>query len=405
MLYTINELRHRIFRPVYDVYEVFINFFGEPYTDLQGLPPDEHLLPDDISIEELPSNDIDDALLEGLIHRQRNTRPFILVWWPSVKVTNENDKSIIIQDLYAKIELDIDGQIPTENRGFQLNRATYPLEQWTSNYLHSHVQSIPKFNLEHFMDPCLGRGPIIGVISGLKAGISEGFDEIKWMLFCQELSQCVQVESLTGVPYNYLERICLSDPLIGFEGYNRNEDNMRNARTSFSDVFGMDTLKDFILYYLKNGHLAIGYENGKFETTMPYFDYIIDVSNAFIEFYNSNFTTMESAERAFTLRVLYKAVAVGDKFYSQGYSNGFDNISDYIGRKVCDFKGHEVTLNILNTAEGYTPQITIILNHSLVMFILNNILRTINYHYTNEHTRQQDRTALPCIAYQNAYYL
>ena len=413
MQYTINELRHKIFKPVFDVYEVFENFFGEPYVDLQGLPPDEHLLPDDISMEALPSYDIDDSLLAGLIWRQRNIKPFIFVWWPSVKVTNENDKSVIIQDLYAKIELNVYGQIPTENRGFKLNRATYSIEQWSSSYLHSHIQSIPKHNLEHFMDPCLGTGPIIGAISSLKEAISEEFDEVRWMLFCQELSQYVQVESLAGVPYKYLENICVSDQLREFSGYTNKKEGMFGAVTSFYRVFNKAFLKDFILYYLKEGHLSIGYRNNTFITTMPYFDYIIDVSNAFIEFFNSNPSigcigdgnVQRIIKDAFSWRILYKAVAVNGKFCRENSSCNTSGIEDYIGKKVCTFKGAEIKLNIISNIAEFTPQTTIIMNNNLAMFILNNILRTINYHYANEHTRQQDSTALPCTTSQNAYYL
>ena len=44
MQYSLNELRQRIFSKVNDVYEVFQNYFGEEFTDLQNIPTDEDLL-------------------------------------------------------------------------------------------------------------------------------------------------------------------------------------------------------------------------------------------------------------------------------------------------------------------------------------------------------------------------
>jgi hypothetical protein len=146
---------------------------------------------------------------------------------------------------------------------------------------------------------------------------------------------------------------------------------------------------------------------------MPYFDYIIDVSNAFIEFFNSNPNIRSMGEGnvqriindAFSRRVLYKAVAVNGKFCYENSSYNASDIEDYIGKKVCNFKGAEIKLNIVSNTAGFTPQTTIIMANNLAMFILNNILRTINYHYANEHTRQQDSAALPATTSQNAYYL
>ena len=35
MEYTINQLYKKVFQKVFDVYDVFSNFFGEDYVDLQ----------------------------------------------------------------------------------------------------------------------------------------------------------------------------------------------------------------------------------------------------------------------------------------------------------------------------------------------------------------------------------
>jgi hypothetical protein len=392
MYYTIDQLKHAVFKQVYDVYDVFINYFGEDFVDLQGLPNDLYILPNDCCIEELPNFDISDEMLQGLTHSQHNVKPFILVYWPRVTVTNEYNKSIDIQDLYAKIELDYLGRIPTENRGFLLNRATYNVEQWTCDYMHSHIPGIPKSNLESFQLPCLGTGPIIQTISELKANIADSFDEIKWMLFCEELSRYVHVESIHGVPYRNLENVSIAHLSDSYKNYKYPRlpkfviDRWKRAFRN-----DMDTLKDFIRFYLHHGHLTINYKNDNFIVGMSYYEYIIDISNAFISWCNNYISNREYYVNVNTLilhDIITKVIISSGKIYSTSCRiPSIDSYSSYIGRKVCDFKGREITLNITQQSD-FVPQETTLLDNELASFILYNVLRTINYHYDNKYTEQ-----------------
>lgn len=410
MQYTINEFRREAFKEVYQVYKVFQDYFGEDFVDLQNLPDNSQILDAfesfDIEESEYEHNfNIPDASLTALIRSLGYASPFILVYWPRVKVTNENDKSIIIQDLYAKIELDAKGNIPTEARGFRLNRATYPMDQWVCSYLHSHIQQIPKGRFEHFELPCLGTGPIRDTINSLRAHISEGFDEIRWMLFCEELSRYVTVESLTGVPYNRLENVHLSTIHSEFTGYNS---IYGPSLYTFQDTFSPETLKDFILYYLQNGNLAINYQTGAFNIGMSYFDYIIDISNSFIEYFNTHFKDKTLADTCFSRKILYHVKAANGKFFRADISETDSNVSNYVGSKICTFKGKDVTLKIID-AQMTEPQITTVICHGLAMYILDNILKIINYRYTNEHTKQHsgnnNTTAIPATISQRVYYI
>ena len=101
MQYTINEFRMEAFKEVYQVYEVFQNFFGEDSVDLQNLPDNSQILDafDSFDIEESEyehNYNIPDDRLTALIRSLGYARPFILVYWPRVRVTNENDKSIVV---------------------------------------------------------------------------------------------------------------------------------------------------------------------------------------------------------------------------------------------------------------------------------------------------------------------
>lgn len=410
MQYTINQFRKEAFKEVYQVYEVFQNFFGEDNVDLQDLPDDDTIAAK-FSERNIPMRE-DGSSYEGhgntfnsVIRDFSTITPFILVYWPRVKVTNENNKSIYIQDLYAKIKLDANGYMPVEDTGFRLNRATYPIEQWECSYLHSHINHIPKGNLTNFQVPCLGTGPIRDTICNLKAGISEGFDETKWMLFCHELSLYVTVESITGVPYNYLEKVHLNRLLPEYGNYDENYDS---ALYRFRQVFSLRDLRDFILYYLHNGNMAINYQDGIFKIGMSYFDYMIDISNSFIEYFNSNFEDRELAQKCFSpFHILQRSIASNGQFFDPSSSATSSDIRDYIGKKVCTFKGRDITLNITGESEE-KPQETIILSHGLAMYILNNILRTINFHYTNEYTKQHcqgSTTTLPATIGQRIQYI
>ena len=106
MLYTISELHRELFGKVYDVYDIFESFFEEPYVDLQDVPSEtalkQALEAKDIPFSEEESFEVTPNQIKILKLYFLHSRPFILVWWPRVTVTNENDKSIIIQS-YCKL--------------------------------------------------------------------------------------------------------------------------------------------------------------------------------------------------------------------------------------------------------------------------------------------------------------
>lgn len=415
MLYTINQLREKAFSDVFQVYQVFIDYFGASSVDLQNIPSDDEIAEvleeRNIQMREDGSGyDFNGRQVTGVVNSLAVWKPFILVYWPRVKVTNENEASIIIHDLYAKIDLDAKGRIPTENRGFLLNRATYPMEQWVSNYMHSHICSIPKDNLDQFQQPCLGSGPIIQTINNLKADLSEGFDEIRWMLFCEELSRYVTVESLKGIPYNKLEEVCMSRRLDGYGEFKTDTYETERIISYFNSTLGTDKLASFIEYYLKHGHLAINYQNGSFVIGMSYFDYIIDISNAFIDFFNSKYQEKELVPRLFSNKILNNTVTAGNKFFEVNGQRALPDVSRYEGKKVCMFKGNEVRLHITTSGADYNPQKTTVFSHWLAMYILNNILKIINYHYTNEYSRKQggissSSSTAVATTRQTVYYL
>lgn len=384
MQYTVDEIYDLLFSKVNGIYDIFKGFFGEDYVDLQSITPDVlkksiqgYLYNIDIMVSDDKKIELDGRTLNRVRKYFSVKKANIYVWWPKVTVTNENDKSIVIQDLYAKITVQMDGRIPYENIGFLLNRATYTQEQFLSNYMFSHIRAIPKYNYKDFQSPCLGTGPIRETIATLK---NEG-DEVTWMLYCEELAMYVTVESLKGGPWKRLESVGSASKLTDYSGYDFGRCNIDR----FLRVYSLEQLKCFIKYYLEHGHLSLGFRSGEFVCSMPYYDYIIDVSNSFIDYYNEYLkATEESKNRCFLHRILYNAVVINGKFYKHDTNENISilNFERDCGKQVLTFKGKEVKLNIIKERQSEAT-LTTVVDHYLAMYILHQILRTINYRYRN----------------------
>lgn len=394
MQYTINQLYDHLHEKVHSVYDVFKNFFGEENTDLQvnRMP---NLLKRDIwyyleasgVITDNNGNDYDieyeipESLMPLLEERFSTEKATIYVWWKDVTVTNENDKSIDIQDLYAKIEVQLNGRIPYENKGFLLNRATYTEEQFLSDYLHSHVCNIPKSDFHIFQSPCLGTGPIENTIGTLR----NECDETIWMLFCDELGMYVTVESLAGTPWKYLENVGKKKLNEGYRGY-----DFTDAESyKFKMYLGKDNLKNFIEYYLRHGHLTLCFNVDKFSCGMPYVDYIIDVSNAFIDFYNKNLTSLNNVDTLYANKLLNEVIVANGKIYLPNNADVSPNIDRYQGKFVLNFKGKRILTSIIQNSKS-DVHLTTVLEEGTAMYILKNILRTINFRYKNEHNKSRE---------------
>lgn len=414
MQYTINQLREELFKPVYDVYAIFQNFFGEDKTDLQNVPSDTNIVNSVYSCTDIGEIDPDtpfelsESDSAAIKSRYRDTTLNILVWWPEVTVTNENDRSVTIYDLYAKVELRHDGTIPAENRGFQLNKATYTGKQFVSGYQHSHTPSRSYRDssepVARWQNPCLGTGPIISTITTLKTGC----DEMTWMLFCRELAFYVTVESLDGGPYIRLESIGGTKQDYFFRDFMRDEYKKLYDTYSIRDYGSFkDIIKEFVVFYLQNGRLSLNYCDDHFAPGMPFFDYIIDLSNSFIAWVNK-YCTQEQLTDFMQHHVLYSRIIKDGKFMLPAAASETE-IQRYNGMRMLTFKGQEITLNIIPDAPDDENPITTLINPYIAMFILQNILRIINYRFTNGHTTNtaghSSTTEASAPTYQTVVYL
>lgn len=337
--------------PLQKVVDIFIDYYGEDKIDLQ------------------PINGSSDS--------------FILIYFPRVTVTNEHDRSIDITELYVRIKVDSQGKLIGT---FTLNRAEYTIEQWIGNYMHSHVKTIPKSSLSSFQSSCLGNGPIVGTCTNL----NNIFDEDIWRLFTLELDKYVHTESLSGVPYKYLESVGINnDSALLYISIN----NTQHERPIFMLNHNI-LLTKFIPYIIEKRIFSFNFDRGYHIADSDY-NIVIKTSNAFIEWYNSlPFSEQEDEfgenlkRSMFDSRELILCKVKNEKIYQCiDSSSNYTREKEKIGTLLWYFKDKLLRLNITGipgTDDSYTnddENTSILLHPSIVMYIVNKMLSIINYKY------------------------
>ena len=386
------------------VLSIFNDFFGENNVDMQGycslsefreflntvsisayiynsniidVNSDEWNKYEGWTINELPENiavKVANAFrvnsVFGRVSIMKFNNLFILVHFPHVRVTNEHNRFTDINHLWAKIRISCDG---TMDGGFTLNRSEYTLLHFKSDYMHSHVYSIPTSDFTQFQSPCTGSGPINGTISALNTD----YNEDTWRMFCLELSKYVTVESIAGRPYHYLERLGTND----YEGINEFRVYNENYITR---LWSSIKIKTFIEYFIKLKKLKFNYVNNSFSIGMSFVEYMVLISNEFISWYNKQFNdgiVCDSVEELKNENILKECIIANGKVYPIGSTLASNYYSRYIGRKVCTFKGRDIVISITGTSEVEDTNRSLILNMQVALYILSQILKVLNYRY------------------------
>ena len=342
-------------------------YSSQPLTNLRG----EVL---DLVLDQLCSREIVDYIGDT-----RFSSGFILVHFPHVRITNEYNRFVDINHLYAKVGVLHNGSM---NGYFSLNRAEYTYLHISSGYMHSHVSTIPTRDFTKFQTPCTGTGPINDTISNL----SNEFDSDIWRLFCLELSKYVEVESIAGTPYHRLENLGTSNMGAG-------EDVFRVVNQLRYDDSIKEIIKEFVPYFIKQGKLKFNYANGSYSIGMSFTEYILVISNEFIDWYNKKFNNKEWRYTFDTLKrsdVLKEGIIANNKIYYENSRRNVNSCAAYNGQRMCTFKGKDVLINIVDINEVKEDNKSIILNTNIALYILSKILRVINYRYGKAEQRDQE---------------
>ena len=408
----IGELYSLLMDKPNQVLAIFNDFFGEDKVDMQGFMSVDELKSWlsvtpisnyasreslDMSMEDYDTyssqsltdlrGEVLDLVLDQLCSREivdyigdtRFSSGFILVHFPHVRITNEYNRFVDINHLYAKVKVLHNGSM---NGYFSLNRAEYTYLHISSGYMHSHVRTIPTSDFTKFQTPCTGTGPINDTISNL----SNEFDSDIWRLFCLELSKYVEVESIAGTPYHRLENLGTSNMGTGenvFRVVNqlRYEDSIK------------EMIKEFVPYFIKQGKLKFNYANGSYSIGMSFTEYILVISNEFIDWYNKKFNNKEWKYTFDALKrsdVLKEGIIANNKIYYENSRRNVNSYAAYNGQRMCTFKGKDVLINIVDINEVKEDNKSIILNTNIALYILSKILRVINYRYGKAEQRDQE---------------
>lgn len=394
---ALDRLYHRVFDKVITVESIFNDFYGEERVDLQGLSRadvkrtlsemridnvissighiDKHAVTSlrvgilKLGSDELPEDCVNDIC--GLLDSDTEgkvtgsmTRGNILVHFPKVKITNEYDRYTIAKHIYIMVPVMKDG---TEGGLFTMNRSEYTIDEMVSNYMHSHAAGIPVNDFSAFVHCCLGRGPI----EGTQTALNRTFDEDRWKMFCLELQKYVETESIVGVPYHRLESIGNRNGKVNGLGW-----------VMPSYVIPSD-MKEFFTYYIDHNDLTFSYSNGIYSIGMSFLEYLIRISNSYIEWLNRKLSSTDPSNPAYYN--LYKRRIHNDELYeaSDGNNSSSDS-SEYDGQYVCTFKGKEIKVKVTGTMSENDSPVVLLIDHNVASCFLYRLLNVINYRYGRE---------------------
>ena len=411
----IEELYNSLMDKPFRVLSIFNDFFGEDKVDMQGylrldefkswmnIEPLSTYIPNSNivsmdnndwsmyrtqTITDLPEDQVEKVVngltniaVKEIIGNVEFNDIFILVHFPHVRVTNEHNRFVDINHLWAKVKVMWDG---TMSGRFTLNRSEYTLLHFRSHYLHSHISSIPKADFTQFQNPCTGSGPINGTISTL----NRDYDEDMWNMFCLELSKYVTVESVAGRPYHYLENLGTRDMQVG-------EDKFITylfPNYCVNDILS-DKFKEFVRYFINSKKLKFNYVNGSYSIGMSFIEFIVLISNEFIKWYNDQFNKGELTTKFEDLKkhgILRECIIDNGKIYYDRNINNANNYTQYIGKQVCMFKGKEITVDITDITRVENENKSIILDTQTALYILTTILKVLNYRYGRNKATHED---------------
>lgn len=326
------------------------------------------ILDDDINSIYIPL--VKRSIERTIVHFIHGLHIPIIIRFPRVRVTNENDKFIDITELYAKVNIKSDGKLA---EFFTLMRTEYTMVQWESHYSHSHMPST-EFR---WQSPCLGSGPI----SGTQQSLFSSFNLDIWGLFCYELSKYVTVESLAGVPYRRLENV----------GNGNNLDYVYNQTRFNSPVFGrMNTvLPAFYDYFIREFNFPLSFINGAYVLGDSVLNFALHVTDLFANWYNKEVSMGHytvTLEQFKSRNLLVEVVIKDGKIYSPRRENSrISRVPEMQGRELFKFKGRMITANFTGELEqDDTNNTVLLLSGDIISFLISRILRIINYKY-GEH--------------------
>ena len=320
------------------VYEIISEYFGEDLTDFQG----EEEWKEEYESGSYPTGNA-----------------VILIKFPNVTITNENNHSVNITNLFVRIAIKTHGTLIDT---FKMLRTEYTKDEWLYGYVHSHAD-FDTYYPARFAYVCLGEGPLVQTTRRLRSS----FDEHIWGLFCFELDKYVHIESIAGVPYRRLESIGRGRDLNIKCAYNPSQIPIN---------YNLDW-KKFIKHFIKEYPIKLAYTNDTYTLGEPYINFWVNISNIFIKWVNNLLIKMANCiDAGAVLNLLCNYIVEGSKVYSTGSEGVIDESLQ--GKELFVFKGEMQTLLITGVSKRVE---VLLLNKNTVDILLTKILIIINSKY------------------------
>lgn len=366
------------------VYNVFIDYYGPERVDMQTRSLEDCIL-------HFTNSDSDNITYYSFLG-YLGTSYDIIVHFPEVRISNENNAYVDIKDLWAKIPLKIlrtgyDSNNPDSYEckmynSFTFTRSNFPINHLRSDYMHSHCPGIPLSDT--WLSCCLGNGPIKRTV----ATLCSSPDIDIWSLFVYELDLYTRTESISGGPYRYMSNIINGNAVFTYF--------FDNNRFFYTDSINVDNkgkrlLGDFLRYFIKNKRIPFKYASS-WEIAMPYFDVAMLLSKSFIEWFNredNRWNTVYSTSSLISAKILKQAKTANNRIEYMANSRHRQKISEgeverMNNKLLFTFKGQPVRVTIDMQNEVH-DNYCYLLCPDIIRYILTTMLNYINLYYgTNQ---------------------
>ena len=395
------------------VYSIFINTFGEERVDLQlsftekeftfaalsisaknVIVPGSALKDSPYTIETLPEDQFKsyEEYFKNYASKKFDNA-IIMVHFPEVTISNENGRTHLIRDMYAKVGVSREGKLGIRP---QFHRATYTQTECENNYMPSHIPGIPFEDLREWKNGCLGSGPIRDTIAQLT--IDNAWE--LWTLFTAQLDQYVHVESLTGGPYHRMESLGtthagwteISEPNRWDSGYYPMGRQVGFKSPEFEGAaFREEHLKEFTKHLCKifsQTDFFLAYSHDHYFWGTSYLETALKMSNLFIDWINEQNAKGEISVGLSDLldkNILRQSVIRNNRIvtFIKKRSSRRD-FSGYEGEAMFSFKGEQVRFHLMDPLEGsgsILPGTLKLLSPTLIYTIVNAIETQVNLIY------------------------
>ena len=278
-----NNVYDKILSEPLEIYNAFIEYFGEDLVDM--IYPSFSKIIENYDLSDMSESKIFETIIPDL--KSFN----IIIRFPKVKIENEKGMFINVKDIWVRVQIIITGNSIDNieclmSNAFTMTRSVYKKLHIKADYMHSHCPGLPLVNGEVWKKCCLGNGPIKRTV----ATLCSSFDMDIWKLFCIEIEKYVSTESLAGGPYRYMSS-------MDNNGYQKSFDKQLN-NILYTDIFmnfgdndeENDKFKkmtiDFLRYFVTNSSVPISFSDLSYCLGEDFFNFYTSISKEFIKWYN-----------------------------------------------------------------------------------------------------------------------